>query len=117
MLSPLISLPLLVYFIIARTVYRHLMLKAEDKRPDTGGLHWVQALNQLWYCLVMFSIMMGYILWVRGRVEQAILAYSGVFIALRHWSFYRGLEWRFLPLEKIVELDMATEQGLFEWGP
>lgn len=118
LMCPLICFAVLVYFMIGRNVWRYLLLKAEQKRADTGGAYWVHSLNQLWASLFMSIVVNGVILWMRsnkasGHPWPGVVSLLSVVIFFRMYSHFSGLEWETLPLEKVVELDRAyfTVQG------
>jgi len=118
LICPLMCLVVLAYFIIGRNVWRYLLLKAEQKRADTGGVYWVQSLKQLWMSLFIAIVVNGVILWMRSQKANespwpGVVALMSVLPFSRLYAHFSGLEWETLPLEKVVELDRAylTVQG------
>jgi len=114
MCSPMICFFALVYFCINRAVYAYLLMRAEEKRPDLGGAYWVKALEQVFFGLLLFVVVMVGILSYRGENKGPAIA-AGLSLVLLHWFWkrFRGLEWRSLPMEKVIVLDSreAKETG------
>merc|ERR1719188_1040262 len=62
-LSPLICLFTLVNFALCRLVYGYLIVYAEERKPDLGGVFFMQQLNHLMKGLVIYAaLMVGVIL-------------------------------------------------------
>lgn len=112
MLSPLICFFSLVFFIISRAVYGYLLLRAEEKRPDLGGAYWVKALDQVFFGLFLFVVVMVGILSIRGPGQgPGILAATSLFPFFYLRRRFKDMEWKTLPLEKVVELDNEALDG------
>jgi hypothetical protein len=56
--SPIILILVLIDFVILRLVYGYLLVFQETKKPDMGGVFWVNQLNFLYLSLTIYSAMM-----------------------------------------------------------
>eukprot|EP00933_Yihiella_yeosuensis_P018598 TRINITY_DN15207_c0_g2_i1.p1 TRINITY_DN15207_c0_g2~~TRINITY_DN15207_c0_g2_i1.p1 ORF type:complete len:836 (-),score=113.83 TRINITY_DN15207_c0_g2_i1:245-2752(-) len=111
--SPLILLFSGVYFSLASMVFTYLLVFAETKKPDTGGLMWMQALNQLFLVLLLYIFLMTGVLHMLDPHQSegpAILAFTSI-LGL-YWAKHRvdGLAFDILPLEEVVRASRAREE-------
>lgn len=112
LVSPLICFFALLYFMVSRKVYGYLILHAEVKRPDLGGIYWVQALQHIFVSLLIFIFVMTAILAVRAPGDTcALVTASSVFLWLKFWRIFRSYEWRTMPLDWVTELDKMDREG------
>jgi len=104
-LSPLVSLLAFVNFAVCRLVYGYLLVFAEERKPDTGGVFFAQQLEHLMKALFVYAALMVGVLLRRGP------GYGPVYIAagalLYHMRAYRKFHvwycWENLPFEEIVD--------------
>jgi len=114
--QPIICFFALGYFCVCRQVYDFLLVNAEDKKPDLGGEFWVKALDQTFFGLFLFITVMSLILnnraaeyddgerSISGRGPALFCASSLAFLYMM-WVRFKALEWRSLPIEKVVSLE------------
>merc|ERR1719171_2023061 len=104
-LSPPINLLTFIEFLICRVIYGYLLPFAETKKPDLGGVFWVQQLRHLFfgniiYCIVMVGVLLG-----RATTNgPAIIAAPSLFYVV--WSmrrFERAYLWEKLPMKELME--------------
>merc|ERR1712146_315842 len=65
-LSPLIIVLGLINFILCRVVFGYLLVWAETKKPDLGGVFWVTCLRHLQWGLFLYILTMAGCLTVRS---------------------------------------------------
>merc|ERR1719181_2372362 len=65
-LSPLITVITLINFALCRVIYGYLMICAETRKPDLGGVFFVSAMKHLQGCLFIYIVLMVGVLHKRG---------------------------------------------------
>merc|ERR1719221_2004165 len=70
-------------------------------------------MHQFWSALGMFVAVMAFILWVRAGVYAGLIVALAGFKVRKDYRTFMTLQWRTLPLQKIIELDSAAVQT---WG-
>lgn len=117
--SPLIMLFAWVYFWTGRMTYGYLLLRAETKKPDLGGRFWIEALNQVFFALIVYVFLMTGVLAAHGelaahsiwrRFGPAMVAASAFIALYWQWRKVSDLAWDSLPLQVLVEANF-TPQG------
>eukprot|EP00747_Dinoflagellata_sp_TGD_P136968 gnl/TRDRNA2_/TRDRNA2_175612_c0_seq1.p1 gnl/TRDRNA2_/TRDRNA2_175612_c0~~gnl/TRDRNA2_/TRDRNA2_175612_c0_seq1.p1 ORF type:complete len:976 (+),score=209.99 gnl/TRDRNA2_/TRDRNA2_175612_c0_seq1:179-2929(+) len=108
-LCPFMTVVAFINFGIARLVYGYLMIYAETRKPDLGGVFWVSALKNLQGCLLIYIMLM---IGVNHRNGKPI-GDSGfgpgwltaMILPYYFYAFYRFSRLRFeqLPFEEAVE--------------
>eukprot|EP00928_Gymnodinium_smaydae_P070402 TRINITY_DN54248_c0_g1_i1.p1 TRINITY_DN54248_c0_g1~~TRINITY_DN54248_c0_g1_i1.p1 ORF type:complete len:849 (-),score=208.92 TRINITY_DN54248_c0_g1_i1:52-2598(-) len=105
--APLICVFSLVYFVLAYQTYTYLLCFAETKKPDLGGLFWVQALRQLFVGLVLFVFLMVGVLEQRaGTVREGFVAAASLLVVCWCWRKLNNFNWEFLSLSDVIKYDM-----------
>jgi len=115
--SPLILIFSIAYFCIGRITYGYLLVYAEERKPDLGGLFWVEAVRQVFFILVLYILLMTGVLAGQSQTYQsypAALAF-GAFLPL-YGMYYRitSFEWETLPLEQLAAAIHAREVSEIE---
>jgi len=106
--SPTICIFAWVYFRLASITYTYLLCKAETKKPDLGGLFWVQALRQTFVGLVIFVLLMVGILEERASTyKEGIIASGALCILYWGWVKVNSVEWLTRSLPAVVADDKA----------
>jgi len=106
-LSPPINFLTFVNFAICRLVYGYLVNFAETKKPDLGGVFWVQMLKHVFWGNIIYCILMTGVL--LGRADSngpGMISAASLFYVL--WSFdrFKGLfSW-----ERLTIYDLVTEK-------
>jgi len=102
-LSPPINLLTFIEFCICRLVYGYLIPFAETKKPDLGGVFWVQSLRHIFvgniiYCVVMIGVLLGR----AATCGPGILATPSLFYVIYSMKkFERSFCWEKLPFEQL----------------
>jgi hypothetical protein len=104
-LSPPINLLTFIEFLICRIVYGYLLPFAETRKPDLGGVFWVQQLRHLFigniiYCVVMVGVLLG-----RASTNGPciIAAPSLVYVLWSMKKFERQFLWEKLPMSELMD--------------
>jgi hypothetical protein len=116
-LCPWMSLLGFVNFFVCRLHYGYLMGFAETKKPDLGGLFWVQKLRNLFIGCIIYVIMMTGVLYSRAATgEPAIIsALALVFVIMRMRRFEEAHVWERLPFEILANepMDKKADDGKY----
>eukprot|EP00927_Polykrikos_kofoidii_P054680 TRINITY_DN49068_c0_g1_i1.p1 TRINITY_DN49068_c0_g1~~TRINITY_DN49068_c0_g1_i1.p1 ORF type:complete len:889 (+),score=104.74 TRINITY_DN49068_c0_g1_i1:122-2788(+) len=111
-LSPLITMLGLVNFFLCRLIYGYLTVFAESRKPDLGGVFFVQQLIHTQKSMFLYILLMVGVLLKRASNPLPGLIASGCvfyqFYSLR--KFHTTFEWKCLPLEDIHNLDECVKQ-------
>jgi len=104
---PLVSLAVLVKFLLQQVAYGYLLVFAETRKPDLGGVFWVQALTQLLYCMVFYAVVMTGVLLQRsdGYIPAALALLSGFVAVASVVQFKMRFRWQSLPYPEVVKMD------------
>jgi len=105
--SPLILVFTWIYFFLAQFVFGYLLLFCETKKPDTGGVFWLQAMEQLFLVLAIYVMLMVGVLrglnkngiWA-GPPVVALASLAVLYVARRE---VKNLAFDTLPLEEVVK--------------
>eukprot|EP00928_Gymnodinium_smaydae_P078981 TRINITY_DN63019_c0_g1_i1.p1 TRINITY_DN63019_c0_g1~~TRINITY_DN63019_c0_g1_i1.p1 ORF type:complete len:933 (-),score=229.92 TRINITY_DN63019_c0_g1_i1:79-2877(-) len=110
--SPLICLLTLVYFWVGGITYTYLLCFAETRKPDLGGLFWVQALRQMFVGLLLFVLLMVGVLEERAATVKPGLFAAGSLVLL-YWGWLRlnSFNWRERTLPEEVKDDLHDKQS------
>jgi hypothetical protein len=118
---PLINLFAWVYFRLGSHTYTYLLCEAETKKPDLGGLFWVQAMKQTLFGLILFVVLMVGILEERGAtVKPGLIAAGALVVIYWGWNKLEAVRWRELTLPEIIASDAfcegsaAVRKGVYE---
>jgi hypothetical protein len=108
-LSPVITLLAFVNFVICRSVYGYLIIFAETKKHDQGGVYFVAQLWHLQWTLMLYVLVMLGILWHKAQSNSIFFFVCTAFFYLVYciWRFHKGARWEFLPFA-----DACTEEAL-----
>jgi len=111
-LSPLMTLFGLVNFVIARIVYGYLVVFAETRKPDLGGLVFVTACKQTQQGLFIYAALMtGVLLQRAASVVPGILS-ACVFLPLIYtYQQFKKFRWEFLEFGDVQEYDGKVRKG------
>jgi hypothetical protein len=98
-LSPLILVLSVIDVCLRRLVYGYLLVFAETRKPDLGGVSWVLSLQQIQQSLVIYWILMIGVLnhHADGPGPMLLAAPSLLFGIYTYWRFQTGLRWQSLP--------------------
>lgn len=114
--SPLILVFTMVYFLLAQVVYGYLLIFGETKKPDLGGLFWIQALD------ILFVVLFVYVLLMVGVVRllsvddnwlgPPLLAFGATVVLYLARRRVTNLAFETLPLEEVVRATQYKEEQL-----
>lgn len=127
--SPLILVFTWIYFFLAQFVFGYLLLFCETKKPDTGGVFWIQATEQLFLVLAIYVMLMVGVL--RGLNKNGIwagppaVAFCSLLVLYWARRGVKNLAFDTLPLEEVVkafkdnkdEVDLASQYVQPECDP
>mmetsp|Transcript_43387 Transcript_43387/g.139456 ORF Transcript_43387/g.139456 Transcript_43387/m.139456 type:complete len:820 (-) Transcript_43387:114-2573(-) len=111
--SPLILVFAIVYFAIGRVTYGYLLVHVETKKPDLGGLFWMEAVQQVFFILALFVLLMTGVLAGQGKTYMsgpAAVAFSASLALYAMWYRINSFEWETLPLEQMAAASHAREE-------
>jgi hypothetical protein len=114
-LSPLICLFSMVFFCIARVVFGYLVVYAETKKPDLGGVFYYTQLVHMMYGIAIYNCLMIGVLLYRARTmaPMAIASVALVYTAASIHHFQTNYVWQALPFKEVCfDLDVAPEDGM-----
>merc|ERR1740123_201832 len=104
-LSPPIPLLCFINLAVKRLVYGYLFCFAESKKGDLGGVFWATSLKHLFYCNIIYQILMAGVLYQRSTsVGPCIIAALSIVYTV--WSLKRFDErflWEKLPFQEVME--------------
>jgi hypothetical protein len=100
LLSPIVLLLGAVNFIACRLVYGYLIVFAETKKPDLGGVFWCTQLIHVQKCTFIFICLMVGVLFMRAStIGPCILAGLTIpYHAIQFHRFKLHFNWEYLPL-------------------
>jgi len=105
--SPGISLLVFIQFVFTRLFSGYLLCHAETRKPDLGGVFWVDMLRFLLIGLGTYVVMMSGVLYHRSKSSwPSLLAASA--LAYVWWAQYRfetQFRWQSLPFAELRQAD------------
>eukprot|EP00450_Noctiluca_scintillans_P011700 CAMPEP_0194488636 /NCGR_PEP_ID=MMETSP0253-20130528/8484_1 /TAXON_ID=2966 /ORGANISM="Noctiluca scintillans" /LENGTH=737 /DNA_ID=CAMNT_0039329027 /DNA_START=128 /DNA_END=2338 /DNA_ORIENTATION=+ len=109
-LSPMIVPVAMIEFALHHLVYSYLLVYAETRKPDLGGVFFVQQLVDVQWALLLFILTMFSILMIRARSNgPVILCFFCLFIAGEGYRRFVTFTWEVLP---IMESDAKKDENL-----
>lgn len=112
--SPVICMVAWIFFRIGRLTYGYLIVHAETKKPDTGGMFWVEALRQVCFGLGVYVILtVGVLLRRAASFGPALVAASTLPVLYNKWIHIHDLSWGAMHLETCM-LPEKHQQGIQE---
>jgi hypothetical protein len=110
-LNPLIWTLVLAYFLICRLAYGYLLVFAETRKPDLGGVFWV---SQMWHLQVGVVI---YVLLMAGWLEKEakctkifkVALSCLIYLAFSMWRFQQ-LKWKELAYARVPTEAQTVEK-------
>lgn len=101
--SPSIILIGWVTMFVGETVYAYLLMTVESKKADTGGRFWIDAMTQLFFCILLYTVLMIGILCRQQMPIPIALSSCSLIVLYRAWERFQNLSWEKLPLEAVAE--------------
>jgi hypothetical protein len=115
-ISPLVAVLTLLTFSLYRLCYGYIVVYAETKKPDLGGVFWVSQLQHVQVGVMIYCVLMVGILKLRtGSVYPAAIAFSSLLFSVWSYIDFRStFEWEQLPLSEIDDLEGACgDEGAY----
>jgi hypothetical protein len=102
---PLITVIACINFVICKVVYGYLLVFAETRKPDLGGVFWVTQLDHVWFGLFLYCcVMFGVLLLRAATVGPAIVAGTSIIYLVRSYTrFGTHFQWETLPFEEFAK--------------
>lgn len=103
-----------IEFLFCRVVYGYLLPFAENRKPDLGGVFWVQQLRHVFvgniiYCLVMTGVLFGR---AANRGPGFIALSSLVYIVWSMRRFDTAFSWQKLPFKQLMDPAESTQNWI-----
>jgi len=103
-LTPLITVLGLINFALCRVVFGYLLVWAETKKPDLGGVFWVSNLRHLQWGLIIYVLTMSGCLAMRADSKiPSIICLASFIWVFRFYRKFESLLWQKLPMLKYHE--------------
>lgn len=104
-LSPLVAVLGFVLFVIMRIYYGYLVVYAEIKKPDLGGVFYETQLQHLILGLALYNVLMlGVICFRAGdRVPMVMVLPSLIYTVGSYWHFSQNFVWQGLPFVEVCQ--------------
>jgi hypothetical protein len=112
-LSPPINVLSWVEFALCRLFYGYLIPFAEIKKPDLGGVFWVDCLKHLFSGTIIYTVVMIGV--ISGRAEMSgftptcIVAPTLIYVVMSMRRFDNAFNWEELPITKVVNPDKSIK--------
>merc|ERR1719387_1572132 len=102
-LTPMILVVSVLDFALRRIVYGYLLVFAETRKPDLGGVAWVLTLEQVQQSLLIYWVLMVGVLAHRANsVGPVLLAAPSLFFGIyMYLRFTSSLKWETLPFHYV----------------
>merc|ERR1719498_582443 len=104
-LSPLISLAAFVLFMLMRIFYGYLVVYAETKKPDLGGVFYETKLQHLILGVCVYAAVMIGVLCFRAESQAPMMiAMPSLLYAIwSYWHFSHNFVWKELPFSEVCQ--------------
>eukprot|EP00930_Biecheleria_cincta_P068146 TRINITY_DN5529_c0_g1_i1.p1 TRINITY_DN5529_c0_g1~~TRINITY_DN5529_c0_g1_i1.p1 ORF type:complete len:892 (+),score=120.16 TRINITY_DN5529_c0_g1_i1:38-2677(+) len=104
-MSPIMVLPALVNFAICDLCYGYLLVYAETRKPDLGGVFFVGAMKQLQHGLVLMILGMTGLLamYSASKVPAYLAASSLIFVGYTYYKFCHEIRWELLDFNDFLD--------------
>jgi len=104
-LCPLITVVTGINFLIAKVVFSYLLVFAEGRKSDLGGVFWVTQLTQVQKGLFIYIALMLGVLASRAATMGPclVVAPALLYMARQYSRFHSAYEWEIMPFEEFVK--------------
>jgi len=104
-LSPPINVLCFINFAVSRIAYGYLMVFAETRKPDLGGVYFVKQMEHMFVALIIYGILMTGVLLQRAASygPGVIAAGALVFAIISNFGFHGKYAWEKLPFEELAD--------------
>jgi len=105
-LSPLCAVLGFINFAVCRLLYGYMIVFAETKKPDLGGVFWVSKLKHVQFGLIIYCVLMIGVLNFRAPTYgPMIVAIPSLFFAwMRLAQFDSTFQWETLPFKEVMAM-------------
>lgn len=98
-LAPLILPLVIIEFAFSRLIYSYLIVFAETKKPDLGGVFFVQQLMDVQWGLLLFLLTMFSVFMMRaGSDGPAFMCFICLFVVAEGYRRFLSYTWEVLPI-------------------
>merc|ERR1719373_3837 len=104
-MSPPVSMLAFITFGLKRLYMGYVLVFAETKKPDLGGVFWVRMLNHMFIGLLVYTILMTGIYYRRGSSSGPMfISMPSIFYVWWSWSrFQTAFSWESLPFKELTK--------------
>mmetsp|Transcript_97 Transcript_97/g.238 ORF Transcript_97/g.238 Transcript_97/m.238 type:complete len:760 (-) Transcript_97:181-2460(-) len=104
-LSPPINVLCFINFAVSRIAYGYLMVFAETKKPDLGGVFFVKQMEHMNVALIIYGILMTGVLMQRAATYGPGMIAAGalVYAFYSNACFHDKFNWEKLPFEEMAD--------------
>lgn len=109
-ISPLVCPLAIVHFLLCRAVFSYLLIFAEGKKNDLGGVFWctqMQHVQQGMFCYV--ALMVGVLLERAKTPIPGLIAAGTLVVMVPCYIYSRNLAWETLPFEEVEDCDTTPQ--------
>ncbi|CAK9000715.1 unnamed protein product [Durusdinium trenchii] len=102
-ISPLVTLLAMFDLILARMTYGYLVIFAETKKPDLGGVFWVTQIHLVQLALGLYcALMVGFLRSKSSSPAWQVAAPSFLIVFYSVWHLQTAYQWKKLPFEEVA---------------
>merc|ERR1719221_368793 len=105
-----------VNFYCCRLFYGYLIPFAETKKPDLGGVYWVDMLKHLFIAQIIYCVVMCGVLSQRAEMTGfqpvTIAGPSLIYVVYKYSKFERAFSWEELPITEVVHGSKGKKRHL-----
>jgi len=114
-LTPTLNIIIVIFFLFGRLIYGYLLVFAETRKPDLGGVAFLLQLEQIFLGLLIYCIFMVGLLfhkasspWVGGLTCPVL-----IFLWIQYYRFNKNFEWEKMSWEDVVA--STAEEGKMQY--
>eukprot|EP00435_Cladocopium_sp_Y103_P040069 s1346_g10.t2 len=102
-MSPLVTVLAMFDLLLARMTYGYLVIYAETRKPDLGGVFWVTQIQFVQLAMALYCIFMVGVLQQKSSSCAWIVAVPSLLIVLySFWHIPRAYQWKKLPFQEVA---------------
>jgi hypothetical protein len=114
-LCPLITVLACINFVIGKVIYTYLVVFAETRKPDLGGVFWVSTLRHIQQILLLYVILMIGVLFNRALSygPVVVVAPALIFVVNSYFRFRSAFDWEYMPYGEMCK-HIKNQQSMKE---
>lgn len=102
-MSPLVTLFAMFDLLLARMTYGYLVIYAETRKPDLGGVFWVTQIQFVQLAMALYCMFMVGVLRQKSSLCAWLVAVPSLLIVLySFWHIPRAYQWNKLPFQEVA---------------